>query len=157
MVDNMEIEIVNVNILDSEEIDGNLPVDRERLEKYACIVLSESGIANGEYNIIFIGDEYMTELNRIYKNREGTTDVLSFNLGFGYPENVNGEVYVSLDQAREHALEQRVPLEEESVRLVTHGLLHLAGKVHDTEEEYIAMIKMTERLMKSFFSSGSKK
>lgn len=149
--------MVDVNILIGDEIDGNLPVNSESLKKYASEILADNGITAGEYNVVYIGDEYMAELNRLYKNRIGTTDVLSFNLDNDQPEGVNGEVYISLDKAREQAHELGVPFEEEVVRLITHGLLHSAGKVHDTEEEYNAMREKTEKLVKSFFASGSVK
>ncbi|MFA6471425.1 MAG: rRNA maturation RNase YbeY [Candidatus Latescibacterota bacterium] len=149
--------MVNINIFFGDEIDENLPVNNERLIKYARDILTEYGITAGEYNIIFIGDEYMAELNRLYKNREGTTDVLSFNLDNDQPEGVNGEVYISLDKARQQARELEVPFEEEVVRLITHGLLHIAGKVHDTEEKYKAMLEITEKLVKTFFNAGSRK
>jgi rRNA maturation RNase YbeY len=153
----VEIYMVNINIFFGDEIDENLPVNNERLIKYARDILTEYGITAGEYNIIFIGDEYMAELNRLYKNREGTTDVLSFNLDNDQPEGVNGEVYISLDKARQQARELEVPFEEEVVRLITHGLLHIAGKVHDTEEKYKAMLEITEKLVKTFFNAGSRK
>ena len=148
--------MVNVTIFFGDAIDENLPVKTERLIKYARDILAENDITAGEYNIVFIGDEYMAELNRLYKNRTGTTDVLSFNLENDHPEGVNGEVYISLDKARQQAHELEIPFEEEVVRLITHGLLHIAGKVHDTEEKYDAMLKMTEKLVKSFFRAGNR-
>jgi probable rRNA maturation factor len=152
--------MVTVNILESDEVEGFLKIDRKRLEKYAGDVLAESGIAVGEYNIVFIDDEYMTELNRLYKDRHGTTDVLSFNLGdipANSSEGVSGEVYISLERAEEQAQEMSVSCDEEVVRLVTHGLLHLAGRVHDTDETFASMAQDTEKLVKSFFTAGSGK
>lgn len=105
--------MVAVNILESDEVEGLLTVDRERLEEYAFEVLSKSGITAGEYNIVFIGDEYMTELNRLYKDRQGTTDVLSFSLEdvtHDFSEGVSGEVYVSLERAGKQASEAGCPL-----------------------------------------------
>lgn len=148
-----------VNIIESDEVDGLLTVDRERLEEYALEVLAKSGITAGEYNIVFIGDEYMTELNRLYKDRRGTTDVLSFNLEdvpHDFSEGVSGEVYVSLERAGKQASELAVPFDEEVVRLVTHGLLHIAGRAHDTDEEFASMVQDTDKLVKSFFTAGSK-
>ena len=48
--------MVVVNILESDEVEDLLTVDRERLEEYAFEVLAKSGITAGEYNIVFIGD-----------------------------------------------------------------------------------------------------
>jgi probable rRNA maturation factor len=155
-----EFVMLAVNILESDEVDGLLTIEPIRLEEYARDVLVKSGITAGEFNIVFIGDEYMSELNRIYKDRQGTTDVLSFNLGDDsqdHFEGVNGEVYVSLERASMQSGELETPFEEEVVRLVTHGLLHITGRVHDTDKEYAAIIEDTEKLVKSFFAAGSGK
>ena len=145
---------MTIDILIGDEIDENLPVESKKLEKYAGRILADNGIAEGEYNIVFIGDQYMAELNRLYKNRPGTTDVLTFNLGNDQPEGACGEIYISFDKAREQAKELDVPFGQEVVRLVTHGLLHLSGMVHDTDEKYTSMTEKTEKLVNNFFSSG---
>ncbi|MHB9031260.1 MAG: rRNA maturation RNase YbeY, partial [Candidatus Latescibacterota bacterium] len=120
--------------------------------RYAQEIMSRNGYAIGEVNIVFIGDEYMAELNRTYKGREGTTDVLSFNLTNEFAEGLSGEVYISLNRARTQAEEYEVPFEEEVVRLVTHGLLHLSGHIHDTDAQYENMTRRTDELVKEFFS-----
>jgi probable rRNA maturation factor len=142
---------LTVEIISSDDVEDLLPVDSGRLQEYAARVLREGGVSSGEFNVVFIGDEFMTELNEMYKGRKGTTDVLSFNLSDESDEGVSGEVYVSLEQAKTQADELGVPFEEEVVRLVTHGLLHLAGHVHDTDEQYDAMMDRTERLVREFF------
>jgi probable rRNA maturation factor len=144
---------LTIEILTSDDVEAILPVDTERLQEYAARVLREEGVPAGEFNVVFIGDEFMIELNEMYKGRKGTTDVLSFNLSDESSEGVSGEIYVSLEQARNQALELGVPFDEEVVRLVTHGLLHLAGQVHDTDEQYDAMMDRTERLVREFFSN----
>lgn len=145
-----------IEVIPSDDLECLLPVDSERLQKYADRVLREEGVAKGEFNIVFIGDEFMAELNEMYKGRTGTTDVLSFNLSDELSGEVSGEIYVSLEQARTQAAELGVLFEEEVVRLVTHGLLHLAGYVHDTDEKYTAMMNRTEELMKEFlFNRGA--
>lgn len=144
---------LTIEVITSDDVEGLLPVDSGRLQEYAGHVLREEGVPEGEFNIVFIGDEFMTELNEMYKGRKGTTDVLSFNLTEETTGGVSGEVYISLEQAKNQSAELGVPFEEEVVRLMTHGLLHLAGHVHDTDEQYDAMVDRTERLVREFFSN----
>ncbi len=144
---------LTIEVITSEDVEDLLPVDSGRLQEYAGHVLRGEDVSEGEFNIVFIGDEFMTELNEMYKGRKGTTDVLSFNLTGDTTGGVSGEVYVSLEQAKTQSAELGVPFEEEVVRLVTHGLLHLAGHVHDTDEQYDAMMDRTERLVRDFFSN----
>lgn len=94
----------------------------------------------------------MAELNENYKNRNGTTDVLSFNISDELSDICEGEIYVSLSRAKSQSSEYGVSYTEEIIRLVTHGLLHLGGRVHDSEEEYQAMTSDTEKFVSSFFN-----
>ena len=145
--------MVTVDVIESEEVEGMLPIEHDRMESFARGVLERNGVERGEYNIVFVDDTYMTELNETYKGRTGSTDVLSFNLS---DENENlyaGEIYVSLERAKEQAIEYGASFEREVVRLVVHGLLHLTGYVHDTEESHAAMNGRTEDLVAVFFES----
>jgi len=61
--------------------------------------------------------------------------VLSFSLEGTRSRGVIGDVYISLETAEKQAKELDVPLEEELLRLLIHGLLHLAGHTHDGKED----------------------
>lgn len=79
----------------------------------------------------------MSALNREYRKVEGTTDVLTFsqNDGAALPgldESVcAGDIAVSIPCVERNALENRVDLVEEFIRVLVHGVLHLAGYDHD--------------------------
>lgn len=151
------MQIHEVEIIMSDDVDLPLPVDSEHLRKHVSDTLLENGVSSGEFNIVFVGDGFMTELNEVYKGRKGTTDVLSFDLSNDFSEGLSGEVYVSLERAKAQAAEIGVPFEEEVVRLVTHGILHLAGHVHDTDAQYDVMSENTERLVREFFANRGAK
>ncbi|MEE9224765.1 MAG: rRNA maturation RNase YbeY [Bacteroidota bacterium] len=76
-------------------------------------------------SIVAVGHGWMRKLNRQFLRRDETTDVLAFSLGDN-PE-VEGEIYVNLDQACRQARHYGVSLTNEVTRLVIHGLLHLIG------------------------------
>lgn len=73
-------------------------------------------------------DATLADLNLRFKKRRGATDVLSFPLE---EEDFLGEVYVSIDRARDQAREYGESEEREIKRLVLHGLLHLLGYTHE--------------------------
>ena len=89
----------------------------------------------------------MSHLNTAYRKKNGTTDVLSFSLGSTPNGATFGEIYISLPQARHQAVKHGVPDLEELARLLVHGLLHLAGWVHDTPEQLTAMERETETFL----------
>ncbi len=147
--------MITVDVIVSEELIDLFPLECEDVQKYSSTVLKAHGLTSCDINVVFIGDEKMTELNEKYKKHEGTTDVLSFNLSDNSTDIVEGEIYVSLKRAEKQAAECSVPLKEEIIRLVTHGLLHLAGRTHKSEQEYRSMMTETENFVKDFFRDGA--
>ena len=144
--------MIEVEVIISDETREHFPLEPVRLQNYAVRVFESCGISESDVNIIFVDDICMTELNEKYKGRKGSTDVLSFDLSEEDSGCIEGEVYVSLDRARQQAVEYGVPYAEEVIRLVTHGLLHLTGRVHDTDEEYKDMAEDTERFVETYYN-----
>jgi rRNA maturation RNase YbeY len=79
----------------------------------------------------------MRKLNRQWRGKNGTTDVLSFPAGedeFANPNGSNlGDVVISLEQAARQAREHDLTIDEEIAQLILHGLLHLCGYDHETD------------------------
>ena len=100
--------------------------------------------------IVLTDDSFIRILNTRYRGKGTATDVLSFDLSSAdqvISPPAGGEVYVSLDRARVQAHEQRVSFLQEVARLMTHGLLHLAGYDHDSPAALRAMEEETDRLL----------
>ncbi len=97
--------------------------------------------------LVLINDDDMSNLNTTYRSKEGTTDVLSFDLGTIPGQNSSGEVYISLPQAQRQAAALSVSPLVELARLLVHGLLHLAGWIHDTPEQLDAMERETDHFL----------
>jgi len=146
--------MIKIDVIVSDEVAGLFPFQIPLLQKYVVKVIQTSDFSECDINIVFIDDKTMSELNEKYKGTPGSTDVLSFSLSEEDSDVLEGEVYVSLQSAKEQSLGYDIPFEEEIVRLVTHGLLHLIGRVHDTEENYKSMVEDTEHHVKSFFADG---
>lgn len=105
---------------------------------------------NGLINIAFIDDERMQWLNRVYRGKDSTTDVLSFHYFDDFSQmksdDVAGEIVLShekiISQAHMHA---HTP-EKETQILVLHGLLHILGFDHETDDEYRMMWKYEKKI-----------
>lgn len=102
---------------------------------------------------VFISDDYMRSLNRQYKNKNTTTDVLAFDLSDKPETNLEAEIYINLDQAAKQAKEYQVQFYEEALRLVVHGLLHFLGYNDRTVKERERMISRGEDYLKTFYHS----
>ena len=86
-------------------------------------------------------DAHIRQLNKKYRNIDKTTDVLSFELSDAiHPEaHYCGEIYISVDRARQQAKAHNRSLQAEITHLTVHGTLHLLGFEHDTSEGYTQM------------------
>jgi len=78
-------------------------------------------------SIVFVSDEYLYELNLKYLNHDYYTDIITFDYSTNRSKVINGELYISLDRAKDNAKNINVTLQEEVKRLIIHGLLHLCG------------------------------
>ena len=143
-----------IDVMVSDEISEGFPLALDRVKSYAARLLHDCDIDRYALNIVFIGDQYMTEINETYRKRPSTTDVLSFDLSDKVSGVLEGEVYISFERAAKQAAQWDVAIEEELVRLITHGLLHLAGRTHHTIEEYQSLMEETERFVRGFFKGG---
>lgn len=123
-----------------------LDVDEDRIAAVAGRVAEAEG-ASGEISILFVDIPRIAEMNRQFLDGEGPTDVLSFAIDGlvtepGAEPVVVGEVVICPEVA---AAQARAGLDDELDLLVAHGVLHLLGHDHDTEQG-AARMRKRERL-----------
>ena len=106
-------------------------------------------------SLIFIADAKMKTLNRRFRGKSKTTDVLSFPIETN-GKKVEGEIYISLPQARRQASLFGNQIEGEILRLSAHGFLHLLGYDHLTAKEKSEMFAREEKYLKGFEASSSR-
>ena len=105
-----------------------------------------------ELSVIFVDDQRIHEINKEYRKIDRSTDVISFALEDEKRENFTktrllGDIYISIDKAKEQAISYEHSLERELSFLAVHGLLHLLGYDHMTkEDEKIMFTKQKEIL-----------
>jgi rRNA maturation RNase YbeY len=100
-------------------------------------------------NIIFLSDRDLAEMHNTFLNDPSPTDVITFNLG---NEKIEGEIYISSERAKAQSREYNVSFENEIIRLVVHGLLHLAGYDDLSESDYKKM-KQKENYFVEYFTA----
>ncbi len=110
--------------------------------------------ANFDFELVFCDDSKIKEINSQYRGKDCPTDVITFALFFDCEEKVVfdneinlGEIIISLDTAKKQAEATGIGLEKELKTLVVHGILHLLGFDHQTEEDYDFVVKMQESLI----------
>jgi probable rRNA maturation factor len=112
-------------------------VDAERWRSFTAKALRVVPAQGSGVTIAFVSDRSMRELNRMWRGKRGTTDVLSFPSEQNeFEKDVDatlGDVVISIHQAKNQAQENGLTLEVELAQLILHGLLHLCGYDHETD------------------------
>lgn len=101
-------------------------------------------ITSGNIGVVLLDDEELLAMNRQFLEHDWYTDVITFPIE---SKPLEGEIYISLDRAREQAGEVGDTLRGETCRLAIHGALHLAGYDDATDAERAAMSKLEDRYL----------
>lgn len=116
-------------------VESRYKLNRKRLTQTIISLLSEQNIVSPvEVSLAIVGDRKMKQLNKKYRNKEGTTNVLSFPLGEGETEtNVMrlGDIVISYPQVIREAAAQDLLVDDKINELVVHSMLHLLGIHHE--------------------------
>lgn len=165
MTKTTKINIFSENIFPSLEIDEKKYIDRAKkiLKFYLSVIQDKSCLASFEYNVISFDFLYCDsvkthEINREYRNKDYPADIITFAIFADTPDDerfifdgeINlGEVMIALDKVQEEASKKNVSFDYELSFLISHGILHLLGFDHQTEEDYNFIIELQNKALES--------
>lgn len=118
----------------------------------------EPAAPGASIGVCLVGDRTMRRLNREWRGKDRTTDVLSFPAGeTALPEGGRhlGDVVISVDRARSQARERGHPLSRELRVLLAHGYLHLLGYDHERDDG--TMMRRQARLLRRAIPRGTRR
>ena len=100
-------------------------------------VISSEEKQLGEINYIFCDDHYLYKINLKFLDHDTYTDIISFDNS--ERDELNGDIFISIDRVTENAKEYNVDFSDELKRVMIHGILHLCGYGDKTESEAALM------------------
>lgn len=107
-------------------------------EGYGCQI--------GEIAYIFCSDPRIFEVNRQYLGHEYFTDIITFD--YSEEKKLSGDIFISVDTVASNAKEYGVTFENELMRVMIHGILHLTGQGDKTDKEFRQMKKKENEALK---------
>lgn len=125
-------------MIDLVNLQRKVPVETAGLKAFARRLREQvSETAGRAFSVALVSDRRMTELNSLFRGKDGTTDVLSFphEADEFDPDNTSlGDIVISVEQADKQAGENGLSLGLEIRQLMLHGVLHLCGYDHETDK-----------------------
>ena len=114
------------------DITGSVPrFPKREIVTFARRVLRHLDVHTNDLAIAFVRDDAMRRLNRDFRHKDKTTDVLTFP---GDDPTHLGDIVISIDQAKRQAADEQHSLATEVRYLILHGILHALGYDHETDD-----------------------
>lgn len=131
-------------IINSEK---RLPLTQKFIKSAITIALEKLNLKLQSLEINFISAAEIHEINKKYLSHDYSTDIITFDYSDEGSNLIEGELFISLDDARANSEEYKVSFASELLRLVFHGILHLNGMDDDTPEKRSEMQKEEDHLL----------
>lgn len=113
-------------------------------------IISNESFQLARLEYIFCDDSYLLEINQNFLNHDDYTDIITFDLG-QEKGNVEGEIYISIERVKENASTHQTTFQNELLRVMAHGVLHLCGYL-DKKEKDIQLMRKKEEICISIFN-----
>ena len=134
-----------MQVVDVVNLQRKVKLDAKKFKRFAdAITPAVTGNESSRFAVAFVSDRRMKELNHFFRGNDSTTDVLSFphepDEFLSEPSAIAGgsdflgDIVISAEQAARQAKENKLTLDAEIKQLILHGLLHLCGYDHETDD-----------------------
>lgn len=124
-------------------------IEKKKLHQYVKFITQHLNLSIISLEINFIDSEAIKEINKKFLSHDYSTDIITFNYSDSQ-NTIDGEIFISVDDAKENAKKFNVKFEEEIGRLVAHGILHLIGFDDTTPDKRKKMKNRENQLLKKY-------
>ena len=129
--------------------DKNFVFNKEKIHNLVRFLRKKLDFEIFSLVINFVPSAYLLEINRKYLNHNYLTDIITFNYS-GSHNNLDGEIFISFEDAEINADKFGVSAKDEYFRLIIHGVLHLLNYDDHQKNDKIVMKRLENILLKSF-------
>lgn len=122
--------------------------DTAKYSDWASRIIMDHKRKHGQLDYIFCDDDYLLNINQQYLDHDTYTDIITFD----YTEEgvISGDIFISIDRLKENASKFKVDFNEELLRVMSHGILHLMGYKDKSEEDSVVMRKKENECINMF-------
>ncbi len=106
---------------------------KRKISQWIKQVIAEEGKKVGILSYIFVSDDKILEINKQFLQHDYYTDIITFD--DSHENAISGEMYISIDTVRSNAVDYKTEFNNELLRIMIHGILHLCGYNDKTPKE----------------------
>jgi probable rRNA maturation factor len=107
-----------------EKLDFSIP-KREEVKKWLIKITKTENRKCGKLSYFFCTDKYLHTLNKQFLGHDTYTDIITFDYSNG--DEISGEIFISIDRVKENSKKYEQAFNNELMRIMIHGVLHLCG------------------------------
>ena len=111
-------------------------------------VIRAEELQPGDIQYVFCDDQQLLQRNIQFLNHDTLTDIITFDNRVG--DFVSGEIFISVERVHDNAAQLGVSFQEEMLRVLVHGILHLCGYKDKTDEEASQMRSLENKYIALF-------
>lgn len=136
-----------------EDVNFELP-DQKKLDAWIDFAIRNEECFTGNITYIFCSDEYLLNVNKQYLNHDYFTDIITFD--YVKDDLISGDMFISADTIRSNAEIYGVSFENELLRVMIHGVMHLVGYDDLTDEQEAEIHKMEDKYLEVYYKDFAK-
>jgi len=121
-----------------ETDDCSMPcINQAKVAGWIAFIAAKQGKIDGNINYLFCSDEKILEYNKQYLQHDFYTDIITFD--YSEDDRISGDIYVGVDTVASNASQLGLKVENELLRVIIHGVLHLCGFKDKTPKDEAIM------------------
>ena len=124
--------------------------NRRKITAWIKGVCSDLNVQPGGIQYIFVSDERILAMNRQFLKHDYYTDIITFD--YSEQNSISGDIFISIDTVAENAKTYQSGIEKELLRVMIHGILHLAGFDDKTKKQQQTMRMQEDRALAAWDS-----
>lgn len=124
--------------------------EKRKVSKWINDVIKSHQKKLGNVSYIFCSNKYILELNQQYLNHNYFTDIITFD--YCYDNVVEGDIFISIDTVLDNSHRFKTNFNDELLRVIIHGVLHLIGFSDKTVKEQKQMRVLEDNALSIFYS-----
>ncbi|GAB3182508.1 rRNA maturation RNase YbeY [Telluribacter humicola] len=132
-----------------EDVSFKIPTPL-KTKRWLKAVVEAEGAQLNHLNYIFCSDDYLLDVNRQYLEHDYYTDIITFDTSDEEEDQIEGDIFVSIDRIKDNAQNLNKTFEDEFRRVLVHGVLHLIGFDDTTDDSKAEMRKKEDDYLQIF-------